>query len=120
MISFVCPRCKSDLEKISDNELRCSQDGLTFYKVDGIWRFLLPERVEYYARFVRDYETVRRFEGRGSADESYYRTFPYHASSDWKIRATSFNAFVKQIIIPIENNNSPYAKRPEGSRNSGL
>jgi len=71
-------------------------------KVDGIWRFLLPEREEQYARFIRDYEAVRRFEGRGSADESYYRTLPYHTTSDWKIRAASFNAFVNQVIVPIE------------------
>ena len=98
MISLVCPRCKSQL----DDELRCPQDGLSFRKLDGIWRFLLPEREEIYARFIRDYEAVRRFEGRGSADESYYRTLPYHSSSDWKIRAASFDAFVKQVLVSME------------------
>ena len=120
MISFVCPRCKTRLDQTTLDELRCSQDGLTFHKVDGIWRFLLPERMEYYARFIRDYETVRRFEGRGSADESYYRTFPYHASSDWKIRATSFNAFVKQVIIPFEKNKRPLQILDLGAGNGWL
>jgi ubiquinone/menaquinone biosynthesis C-methylase UbiE len=103
MIAPVCPRCKSQLQSISVDELRCSQDDLTFRKVDGIWRFLLPEREETYARFIRDYEAVRRFEGRGSADESYYQTLPYHPTRDWKIRAASFDAFIKQVLVPIEN-----------------
>jgi ubiquinone/menaquinone biosynthesis C-methylase UbiE/uncharacterized protein YbaR (Trm112 family) len=102
MIPLVCPRCKSELKQILNNDLQCSKDGLIFQKVDGIWRFLLPERKEVYARFIRDYETVRRSEGRGSSDESYYRTLPYHATSDWKIRATSFDAFIKQVIVPRE------------------
>ena len=102
MISFVCPRCKSNLKEVSKEELRCLQDELTFHQVDGIWRFLLPERNEYYARFIQDYETVRRSEGRGSADELYYRTLPYHSSNDWQIRATRFNSFLKHVIIPIK------------------
>src|SRR3972149_500090 len=122
MISFVCPRCKSDLEQTSDsdNELRCLQDGLNFHKVDGIWRFLLPERIEYYAHFIRDYETVRRFEGRGSLDESYYRTLPYYPSRDWHIRATSFNAFLKHLIIPIEKNKTPLQILDLGAGSSWL
>jgi Methyltransferase domain len=107
MISCVCPRCKSNLEKISEDELRCFQDDLKFYKVDGIWRFLLPERNGYYARFIQDYEAVRRLEGRGSVDESYYRTLPYHPSNDWQIRATSFNEFLKRVIVPSEKNKKP-------------
>ena len=102
MIALVCPRCKSQLESISIDELHCSQDGLTFHKVDGIWRFLLPKREETYARFIHDYETVRRSEGRGSTDEFYYRTLPYHSTSDWKIRSASFDTFVKQVLAPIE------------------
>lgn len=120
MTSFVCPRCKTGLNQTAPDELRCLQDGLAFHKVDGIWRFLLPERIEYCARFIRDYETVRRFEGRGSADESYYRTLPYHASSDWKIRAASFNAFVKQVMIPIEKNKTPLQILDLGAGNSWL
>jgi ubiquinone/menaquinone biosynthesis C-methylase UbiE len=120
MISFVCPRCKSAPEKISDHELRCSQDKLTFYKVDGIWRFLLPEHESHYARFIADYEAIRRFEGRGSQDESYYRTLPYHSSSDWRIRAVSFNAFIKQVVIPFEKNKRPLQILDLGAGNGWL
>lgn len=120
MISFVCPRCKIGLDQTAPDEFRCSQDGLTFHKVDGIWRFLLPERMEYFARFIADYETVRRFEGRGSADESYYRTLPYHPTRDWQIRATSFLALLKQVIIPIEKNKNLLQILDLGAGNSWL
>ena len=120
MISFVCPRCKSGLEQIAPDELRCPQDGSTFHQVDGIWRFLLPERADYFSRFIRDYETVRRFEGRGSADKSYYRLLPYQSSSDWHIRAASFDAFIKQVIVPLEKNKMPLRILDMGAGNGWL
>ena len=120
MTPFVCPRCKSELEQTANAGLRCPHDGSIFHKVDGIWRFLLPEREETYARFIRDYETIRRSEGRGSADESYYRTLPFHAASDWKIRAASFNAFVKHLIIPIEKTGKPVRILDMGAGNGWL
>jgi SAM-dependent methyltransferase len=96
-MKFVCPRCRTELQKISETALLCSRDGLTFEQKDGIWRFLPPERESYYARFITDYETVRRAEGRFSADASYYRSLPFKDLSgrfagDWKIRAASFRA----------------------------
>lgn len=105
-MKFICPRCRGDLQNISVHELFCPHDGLTFRQVNGIWRFLLPERESYYARFIHDYETVRRFEGRGSADSSYYRTLPFcdpggKFSADWKIRAASFRAL--QRVLTAES-----------------
>jgi len=102
MNPFVCPRCKTELDETSSAELRCSKDGVIFRRVDGIWRFLLPEREQYYARFISDYETVRRLEGRGSTDTSYYRALPFtdlssKFSADWEIRAVSYRALDKLI-----------------------
>jgi SAM-dependent methyltransferase len=93
-MSFICPRCKTALN-VSTDEARCSKDGLVFQRVDGIWRFLLPERESHYERFIADYEAVRRFEGRGSPSAEYYRALPFKDlsgafTSDWKIRAASF------------------------------
>jgi SAM-dependent methyltransferase len=77
--------------------LLCPRDDSTFEQKDGIWRFLLPERESHYARFIADYETVRRAEGRFSAYAEYYRSLPFkdlsgRFSADWKIRAASFHA----------------------------
>lgn len=96
-MKFVCPRSHDDLQKISETALLCPRDGLTFEQKDGIWRFLLPERESHYARFIADYETVRRAEGRFSADAAYYRSLPFkdlsgRFSADWNIRAASFRA----------------------------
>jgi len=120
VISFVCPCCKTVLDQTAPDELRCSQDGLTFHKVNGIWSFLPPERTEYYAPFIQDYETVRRFEGRGSADPTYYRNLPYHATPDWHIRAVSFNALANQVLSPIEKNRDPLRILDLGAGNGWL
>jgi len=85
----------------------CLADGLRFERVDGIWRFLLPERQAYYAQFIAEYETVRRGEGRGSRSANYYRALPYRdlsgrMSDDWRIRAASFDSFLDNILLPLE------------------
>ncbi|MBL8078597.1 MAG: methyltransferase domain-containing protein [Anaerolineales bacterium] len=103
-MKFICPRCRSDLRGISENELLCPVDRLSFRRVDGVWRFLLPERESHYARFIADYETIRRMEGRTSSDSSYYRALPFedksgNFSADWKIRALSYR-LLEQIISP--------------------
>lgn len=105
-MKFICPRCRGDLQEISEFELFCARDKLTFKQENGIWRFLLPERESHYARFISDYETVRRFEGRFSPDSSYYRALPFKDTSgkfsaDWEIRAASFR--VLQKILTAES-----------------
>ncbi len=119
-IPLACSRCHTLLDEVDLVTKHCPQDGLTFHRVDGIWRMLLPERAEYFSRFVQDYETVRRFEGRGSTDKSYYRTLPYRQSSDWHIRAASFNAFIKQIIASLEKNKMPLRILDLGAGNGWL
>lgn len=96
---LACPRCHALLDEVDSATRHCAKDELTFHCVDGIWRMLLPEREEYFSRFIRDYETVRRFEGRGSSDASYYHILPYYSSSDWKIRAKSFDTFIKTLGV---------------------
>ena len=99
---FICPRCQTKLERVTPDRFTCPRDGLEFWKVDGIWRFLLPESEAHYARFIADYESVRRSEGRGSNSASYYRALPFkdlsgHFRADWAIRARSFNLLVKKF-----------------------
>ncbi|MGA7193230.1 MAG: class I SAM-dependent methyltransferase [Anaerolineales bacterium] len=106
MMILACPRCHASLEDMDAVTKTCMKDRLTFYQVNGIWRMLLPERERYYTRFIRDYETIRRAEGRGSANALYYQTLPYHKTNDWKIRAKSFDVFLRHIIAPVENGGS--------------
>jgi SAM-dependent methyltransferase len=104
---FICPRCRTGLDRVSADRLVCPQDGLEYWNVEGIWRFLLPESQAHYTRFIEEYETVRRSEGRGSTDAEYYRALPYkdlsgNFSKDWAIRARSFDLLVKKLLTPIQ------------------
>ncbi|MBI2332129.1 MAG: class I SAM-dependent methyltransferase [Chloroflexi bacterium] len=101
-MNLICPRCKGELTFEAPDQLRCQKEALVFRQVDGIWRFLLPERESHYSRFIEEYEKVRHFEGRFSADASYYCALPFQDLSrrftaDWKIRAASFNALQKVL-----------------------
>lgn len=107
MFAFVCPRCHTPLEQAAPDRLVCPSDGLVFPCVNGIWQMLLPERRAIYQQFIREYETVRQGEGRGSNSPDYYRALPYEDLSgrrpaDWRIRAASFDAFLKQVLSPVE------------------
>jgi SAM-dependent methyltransferase len=105
---FICPRCRSKLERTTPERFTCPQDGLEFWNVDGIWRFLLPESEAHYARFIRDYETIRHSEGRGGASEKYYRALPFkdlsgRHNADWRIRAQSFKVLVKEVLTRLQD-----------------
>lgn len=54
-------------------------------------------------RFVSDYSRIRAAEGRGSDQPDYYRALPYadltgRNAEQWRIRARSFDYFVKRIL----------------------
>ncbi|HUE97913.1 MAG TPA: class I SAM-dependent methyltransferase [Anaerolineales bacterium] len=105
---FICPRCRAKLERSAPDRVTCPKDGLEFWNVEGIWRFLLPESEAHYARFIADYEAVRRSEGRGSASAEYYRVLPFkdlsgHFRGDWRIRARSFNVLVKNVLTRLQD-----------------
>lgn len=104
---FACPDCRTELRFLTVDELRCPSDGTTYRHIDGIWRFLLPEREDFFARFIREYEAVRRAEDRGSEDSSYYRALPFEDLTgrfrdDWRIRSTSFHTLIEQVVSPLE------------------
>jgi SAM-dependent methyltransferase len=104
---FICPRCSQRLEIVEPEGLRCPEDGQVYVCEAGIWRLLPEERAAYYQQFVRDYETVRRAEGRGANDPAWYRALPFadHSgrfSEDWRIRARSFATLLDRVIVPLE------------------
>lgn len=105
---FACPACRTPLELHSTTSAWCPRDGLPFARVAGIWRFLTPDRATYYDRFIREYEIIRRAEGRSSQEDLYYRALPFEDRSgrrvkDWRIRATSFRSFIRGSLQPIQN-----------------
>ena len=105
--TFACPRCLSPLDQPSPDEMCCPTDGLHFRRVDDVWRMLLPERAPLFAQFTREYESVRRAEGRGDNHPDYYRALPFHDLSgrmpgDWQIRRASFEALIERVVTPLE------------------
>jgi len=72
---------------------------------DGINLALAPNRLAYFAKFIADYEHIRAAEGRGSKDKGYYLSLPYqdstgNNSSQWKIRAKSFDCLMRWVLNP--------------------
>jgi len=59
------------------------------------------------AQFTREYTTVRRAEGWGSADRAYYQALPFadltgRFTRIWRIRAKSYATFVSYVLEPLE------------------
>lgn len=106
-LTFACPVCRARLVRESPDALRCPNDAEAYFRVDGIWRLLPPQRASALAQFAREYETVRRDEGWGSPDAGYYRALPFNDVSGrfadlWRIRAKSFQALVERVVKPLE------------------
>ncbi len=108
---YVCPDCHVQLQPVAQDVLQCPAKHHIFRKEDGVWHFLLPERERYLKRFIQEYETIRQMEGRGAVDAAYYRSLPFkdlsgHFSSDWSIRARSYQVFRDHILKPFETASS--------------
>ncbi len=106
VIPFACPACRTPLEALGPDEQRCPADGTTYRRVDGIWRFLAPDREAFFRQFLREYEAIRRAEGRGSDDPAYYRALPFEDRSgrlrdQWRIRARSYQVLLQQVVQPL-------------------
>lgn len=105
MTDFRCPRCQQPLDRESGDGFFCRTDRLTFERRGGIWRFLLPETAARTAVFVREYETIRRAEGRGWELDGYYRRLPETGRDDpqaamWRFRAAGFRCFADRVLRP--------------------
>ncbi|HSD83686.1 MAG TPA: class I SAM-dependent methyltransferase [Anaerolineae bacterium] len=112
-LNFACPSCRVPLTRLSATQRRCPADHTIYECHDGIWRFLTPDRQAYFDRFMHEYQMVRQAEQRGSRDAAYYRALPFvdlsgRFTSDWRIRARSFNTLQRKVLQPLEQ----AAKRP--------
>lgn len=100
---LACPDCRRPLRHGLDGTVAyCDHQGLRFEQIDGIWRFLVPDRAPNLARFIEEYETVRINEGRGSDNPDYYQALPELDLSDvmptaWQERTRSFEALKEHI-----------------------
>lgn len=105
-ISLQCVNCATHMGSLqsSNDAITCPNCNWQITRAHGIWKALLPDRADYFARFIRDYESIRMAEGRGSDDPRYYLQLPYRDISgrnqaQWAIRAQTFR-YIEQRILP--------------------
>jgi SAM-dependent methyltransferase len=118
---FACAACRGPLEPGSAGDLRCRADDRTYRCVDGIWRFLLPERGAYFRPFLRDYTTIRTAEGYGYDGPEQYRRLPEVSPDDplawqWRMRARSFAELQRRVLGPMGKDQRPQDGRPKDQR----
>ncbi len=110
-LSLLCPACSNELRPLSDCEetfntawIPCDWCPEVIRKTNGVWRMLSTQQRIDHAAFLRDYETIRRTEGRGSDRSDFYLALPFadvtgRFSEQWKIRARSYR-FLEETLLP--------------------
>jgi SAM-dependent methyltransferase len=110
-INLRCPECHGHLISLSYRSLAqgvcccfCSACSATVEQELGIWRALPPSRLAHFSQFAKEYEHVRREEGRGSDESKFYLALPFRDltgrnSWQWSIRAKTFR-YMEQEILP--------------------
>lgn len=108
-----CPECTGSLTVMGYEALgqpreiiQCRECFATLAPERGIWLALRENRRRYFQDFIRNYETVRRAEGRGSADPAFYLSLPYQDRTNrnswqWAIRVRTYKYIVKTILPTI-------------------
>ncbi|MEA2559250.1 MAG: hypothetical protein QOH06_754 [Acidobacteriota bacterium] len=96
--TLACPVCRTTLA--SSHCLGCGRD---WPQIDGIWRFLPPERAEIFALFLRDYTRIRHAEGRGSEDPEHYLRLPdcdpsHPIAWQWQMRRQTWETFRRRVL----------------------
>lgn len=90
MIELVCPACRSALGA-RDGVSRCDVCDEDYPTVGGIHCLLPGTCATHYERFLADYTSVRKAEGRATVDPEYFRRLPEPTPGgpiewQWRIR----------------------------------
>ena len=104
MIELSCPVCRAGLLEHSGG-WSCRGCAADYPIVEGIGRFLPPDRAAHYEAFLRDYTTVRMAEGRGHEQPAYFRRLPEPTKGDplygqWAMRAKSWSV-LERLLVPV-------------------
>lgn len=111
-VTLLCWNCSAPLVELTP-ETRTGSDIRTCWHCatptqcrEGVWHALSPERIQYFDRFMHDYESIRNAEGRGSTNSEHYLALPFEDTSglnseQWAIRARSFLAIEREIVSPL-------------------
>jgi SAM-dependent methyltransferase len=104
VIELACPSCHGRL-RIDGDDARCVACSQDYLLIDGIRRFLTPDRAAHFDAFVRDYSTVRLAEGRASDDPGYFRRLPEPTPGapiewQWRLRRHTWGTVRRHVIRP--------------------
>ena len=108
---LLCPVCRNGQRSLPDRKVGtwpCSSCGFAFGQHDGIFRALPKPRSQYYERFVSEYLTIRKSEGRGSNAPAYYLALPFDdlsgkQATQWRIRAKGYRYVERRILPALEH-----------------
>ena len=109
-LRLLCPDCRGEgatVGEVSQSGWKCPSCGARIEKDGAILKAFAPGREQYYAQFFEEYLTIRRTEGRGSADPAYYLALPYEDISSrlagqWAMRGKSYRYFERKILSRLE------------------
>jgi SAM-dependent methyltransferase len=102
--ALACPVCRTGLgDAAAGEEARCPGCGQDWRRIDGIWRFLPPERAAVFEPFLRDYTRIRHAEGRGSDDPGHYLRLPdcdpgHPIAWQWELRRRTWGSFRRRVL----------------------
>ncbi len=101
---LVCPQCLGALSALGPELKRCPRCELDFHRSESIWRFLPTRRQQVYSRFLAEYATIRKAEGRGSDNPDYYLGLPdcdprHPIAWQWDIRRRTFEC-LRRTVLP--------------------
>jgi len=102
-VALQCPNCRANIAG-----LECEFCGFRMKERRGVVHALRQDRIDYFARFIADYEQIRMAEGRGSNSEGFYLGLPFKDitgknSKQWSIRARSYACLSKQGLKSLGN-----------------
>jgi len=109
-----CPECSSSIGPVSDRDngflpanIVCDYCGHVSTRANGVWRMLSRRQRLCLDGFLRDYEQVRRIEGRGSSHPAFYLALPFadltgNFSAQWQIRGRSYRYFERRLLAELE------------------
>ena len=109
-----CPECSRSVGPLNHRDdgsscawIRCSECDAVIRKKNGIWRMLSYHQREQFSGFLRDYEDIRRREGRGSEHGAFYLALPYadlteNFSDQWHIRGRSYRFLERRLLPQLE------------------
>ena len=106
-LRLLCPACRTGEVPFERLAEACAGCGFRFERDGVVIRALPPERERHYAAFAKQYLAIRKAEGRGSEDPSYYLALPYQDLSgklqaQWEMRGKTYRYLEKTILPGIE------------------